>query len=575
MSKDFVKQKVGSIALDKARRQQEQLSYFTESSIQEDITIEYLEQYADRNIQTNDLFLTWVKNVFKQQNFLAFYKYHRFPAVSAQLINDDIKPQLARVFYSDDAFFRYTINGEQVEEPEEIDSKTFNDQIFKSLLFNHNDIIITDLKDVNTPFSHIVSIEKVVAIDSHDSIINRIAFQAQAEIVNKLGDLELKEGFLYIDDKAYILYATDYTIIKEVPHDLGRCPADYISSEGFSDNDPVRKSVFTYSRVPLEEYLFFNTLQKMTDPNGVIPIATVLDTKKKGGQPQDQKGLVGEPNINNMIGSQHADLNKVVNGSNSGGDLQAGTIIKIPPIKKEGGGFDMDIVQNYIKFFHAPIEALEYINKRIEEIKHNILNALIGVIPNQNNTTRNELDVRSGFVSAEDKLRSLSLQLSRVRQRTDYNKLALKFGPDAVTNEAFYGSDFFLQSDEQLYEMFKNAPNPIERRNTLVKLSKSRNKFNKEKSSRESILYSLLPYVSDADFNTSIDSEMVIPEIFQLQTRFSYWIGVFEATYGDILVFWNSNDNASDSEKLVLINNLIINIIMATLPTQPPQTEGE
>ena len=84
--------------------------------------------------------------------------------------------------------------------------------------------------------------------------------------------------------------------------------------------------------------------------------------------------------------------------------------------------------------------------------------------------------------------------------------------------------------------------------------------FNKEKAIREVILYKLLPYSSDVDFNLAVSQGRVDNKIFEFQTRFSYWIAVFESIYGNIATFWMET-NGNESEKIILLNNLINNLI--------------
>lgn len=572
MSKDFIQSKIGSDSLEKARRQQGQLSYFTESSVQEDITTEYLNTWANRKYSSDDYFLNWVKNIFKTPNFLLVYKYLRYPLSTARLVNDNIMPQLKRVFHAEDSFFNYTINGEEVASPKEINPQEFDKAIFNELLFSHNNIIVTDLADINTPYTYSVDINNVVSIYSKHSVIEKIAFTASITTVSESGEYNTINGYLYIDSKEYAFYDSDYELVKLVPHDLGRCPADYISKDSFDSYDPLRKSIFTYVRSDMEEFQFLKTLQKMADANGAIPVATKLGKRDKTKN-KDIKGKEGQPMAANLIGGQKAEFGIEVHGNSSGGDLQAGSMKNIAPIMKDGNTIDMDIVQNYFKFFHMPTESLKYIQERIQELQKTILESVIGVISNQNNTTQNELQVRSGFVSAEDKLRNFSAQLSRIRQRTDYNILALAYGKDNVSNQAFYGSKFFLETEAELYEVFKLSPNPIERRNTLLKISRTRNRFNEQAKERELILYHLLPYASDVDFKTAIDNAQVDSVTFQYQTRFNYWIGYFEADYGDIVEFWNDLGEISNSQKLIIINNLIIEIInQAIVPIQQTNT---
>ncbi len=557
MSVEFIKKPHGAKHIYKARKQQKQLSYFTRSVVQEEINETYIKNWIERKYQSDDEFLNWVKTIFRTDNFLSFFKYFRSPLASARLVNDVIKPQLSRVFYAEDSYFKYTIKGKNIEEPEELKCEGLNDELFDALLFRYNDIMVVDLESVNKPYREIVSIENVVAIESSKSVIKRIAYTAQAEY-----DGKKYEGFIYIDAENFIFYNKEYVAIKTIPHDLGVCPADYISGEAFDDCDIVRKSIFSYVREEFEEYVFLKTLQRMSEAGGVIPVVTQLKTKKNIDKGADEKGSTDkEPVFPFTVGGQKSqEFSTDVQGNNSKSLMQPGTIIEVPMIKLEGGGLDMEAVKNFINFFHAPVEPLKYLSERIESVRDSILKTVLGDMADQTNDRKNELQVKGGFVSAEDRIRALSAQLTRLRKRTDYKMLGMAFGVDNFTNDAFYGSDFFLESQETLYILFEKSPNPIERRNILKRLSKNRNRFNRERSEREVLMYELMPYSADVDFEKAIEKGAVDKITFQLQTRFNYWISVFEAQYGDIVLVWK-NTNATDSEKLVMLNNFLYGII--------------
>jgi len=84
--------------------------------------------------------------------------------------------------------------------------------------------------------------------------------------------------------------------------------------------------------------------------------------------------------------------------------------------------------------------------------------------------------------------------------------------------------------------------------------------FNREKQKREVILYKILPYASEKEFDTAINKGNMDDTTFELQSRFNYWVAQFEAFYGDITAFWDSM-TSKESEKIVLINNLLTNLI--------------
>lgn len=563
MSKEFVQKGVNKKHITEAAIQERQLAYFTQSELQTDnITANYLTQWAERNYATNDYFLTYVKSVFKTENFLFFFKYLRKPVPSAKLINNKIKPQLNRVFTAENSDFKYDVtNVDQSEIKETLNSKEFEEELFEKLLFNHNSIIVEDLDSVNInePFRYFIDIDNVKSLDHNGKRITRIAFGGCINV-----DGEKTEGFIYIDDDKYQFYDTDYELLLESIHDLGVCPADFITKNKYKDNFIVRESLFTYIREELEEYTFLKTLQKMTDPNGALPVVTKLETEL---EETDIKGDANQPNGDNIMGSKVASIFNEVN-NNQIGDTQAGTIHEIPleAIKKADGTIDMDPVKSYLNFFYLPVDALNYIKTRISDIENSIISTIIGSIDSSNNEeSKNEMQIEKSIIVLENTLIILAKNLNYITTISDYKMLALKYGKDRV-NEVFnfYGTDFFLESQSRLYNDFEKATNPIERKNILIRINKNKYKGNKDQSIRQNILYDLLPYVSDTDFeiarDTGIDSITL-----QYQLRFTYWVGIFEAQYGDIVTFYKELDT-DKATKLVTINNLILDIIKNNMP---------
>lgn len=555
MSKKFIEKKCNSSSLDLAVRQQKQISYFITSEIQEETRIDYFEQYAHRKYYTNDVFLNWVKSVFKTENFLSFYKYYRNPNPSSKLINTRVKEPLTRVFFSEDSHFNYVINGKHIERPIELESD-FERRLFDSVVFRYNDIIVHDLKDVNDPYRKFVSIDKVVSIEVERNKIKKIAYTGM--INNDNG--EPIYGYVYIDDEKYEFYTKGLELVTSEPHDYDQCPATFVVDDNF-DNDPiVKQSIFSYVRGDLEEYCFLKTLQRMTHPNGAFPIVTKVKTREINENDEDFDNNGSEPMSVKQLGSQVSQEARTTAGSGKGNVLQAGTIIETPAIEKADGSIDMELSKHFLTFYHTPVEILEYISKRIRELENDIIVYCIGDYSEGNEASMTELQVSKGFVARDDKLRWLSKTLSFSRQASDKMLLSLKYGKDQVNVDIFYGSDFFLESQDKIYDMLKKSPNAIERKTLLTRLSQRRNMFNKEKQKREVILYKLLPYSSDIDFNLAVDKERVSDEIFEFQTRFNYWVAMFESKYGNITAFWDDL-TASDSEKIDFINKLIVDII--------------
>jgi hypothetical protein len=564
MSKNFIEKRHNANALDEAVRQQKQLSYFTVSEVQEDTRVDYFDKFVERKYYTNDVFLNWAKTLLKDANFLSLAKFYRNPNPSAKLINTRIKEPLSRVFFSEDSYFNYVVNGKYVDQPIELQDG-FEERLFNAVLFSHNDIVVHDLYDINRPYREFVGIEKVISIKVDDRRIKKIAYTACIEI-----DDEKVFGYAYIDDDKYEFYNKDLDLIKTVPHDFGMCPATFVVSDRFypegHEHDPegvVKLSIFSHVRAELEEYTFLRTLQKITDTHGAFPVYTKIKTKELTTEGNDFDALNGEPMGIEQIGSQVSMEARRTGGTGGGIVMQPGTEISIPPIEKADGSIDMELAKNFINYFHAPVEILQFMDDRIKDCKDDILVSTIGNYSDRNDVSMTELQAKKGLVSIEDKLRWLSKELSFSRKNSDTMMLSLAYGKNSVKCDVFYGSDFFLETPDRLFDMFQKSPNSIERKNILIRLTQRRNMFNKEKQKREVILYKLLPYASDKEFELSVKQGMVDDQTFNLQTRFNHWIAIFESFYGDVTAFWNSME-AKDSEKIVLLNSLITNLIPNT-----------
>ena len=546
MSKDFIKAKLGSSDLAIASKQQKNLSYFTRSNVQADIDGKMIEMMCDGKFGDDPL-LSWVFVVFRKDNFRSFIKYLRFPLPSSRIVENEIVPQLERVFFSEDGFESYDVGGDDIR-PNDVGE--FTQIAFDALLYRYNDIVVHDFKDINKPFRRIINIDRVVSIESYNSIIERIAYLTFIEI-----DGDDVEGYLYMDSETYAFYDKEMEREPiEIAHDLGVCPADYVSNVPFSEeSDIVRSSIFSRSRELMEEFVFLNTLRKMTDPNGAIPIVVKLasnDVDQDSGEDSD--------NSNGISASELLPENQ---RKKNMPDLQAGNVIELPVRTKDNGEVDTGIAENFLNFFRTPVESLRYLDERLKSLRSDIVVSIIGDHGELNDDAKNELQVSKSFVSKQDRLRKFGEGLGRLRNKSDFKMLALQYGSDRVTVDMSFGTDFFIESQDDLFTLLKSSPNPIERATILKRLIANRGRGNQNRIKRDTILYRLLPFASDQDFK---EAQLIgaTDEIqIQFQLRMQFFIGIFEATYGDIVVFWTALGDMDESRKLVVINELIKQII--------------
>lgn len=556
MSLEFCKAGYFKSELALAKRQEEQLSYLVTSELQaSELSTEYLKAWAERKYQTNDYFLNFIKSVFREKNFLLFAKFIRKPLPSAKIINTKIKPQLKRVFNAEDADTRYSVNGIDTSDflpLLEIDE--FNQQLFDAYFTAHNSIAICELdaNEKNTPFRYLISIEKVRSIKpDRKGNIEKIAFFSTLEINEKN-----EKGTIYIDNQKYAFYPQDDKLPTiEAAHDLGYCPAHFISPNKYGTYWVVREALLTYIREELEEYNFLKTIQKMSEPDSSIATTVKLDV---GDDAKKQE--IDKPEVDGLIGGQQPEV-YATNPPTNSGILAAGTVFKVPPVKKEDGSFDMEIAKNLLTFHYTPIEPLEFLNKRIISIENSIISTLIGDIVNSNEESKNMLQVEKSITVLDNTLFSFAEMMNRIRTLSDTDMLNLRYGKERVKDVfVSFGTDFMVDSQVILFDSLAKAPNVIERKNILKRINLNRYKNNESQLLRNNLLYDLLPFISDADFKEGKASGIVSDINLKLQIRFDYWISKFEAIYGDIVTFYQEQDMSND-QKLIFINNILIELI--------------
>lgn len=548
--KEFIKKGYNRDQLEQAVRQQKQIQYCVVSDVQQETSVDYIKKLGSVQYSGEDPLLSWVWSLFKKDNFKSFYKYLRFPVASSSIAKDEIEKSMERVFFADDSYSKYLIRGKEVQAPEYLDTDEFPKDVFNALMYRYNDILIHDIKpdQVNEPYRYLLDLEKVVSIKVEKNTIKKIAFLASIEV-----DGKEQKGHVYLDSEimAFIRKEDSEPFI-EIPHDINACPASFVSGTPFDDHKPViRESIYSRARPLLEQYNFLTTLQLMSDSNGAFPIVVKLAADEDDQRRNDQHDL-NYPMSSNGISGHHM--------KESESDLQPGTVITAPALMKTDGTIDTSIVEKYITFFRTPVDSLEYINKRILETRKKIIETVVGDFVEQSEESKNELQVSKSYLLKQDKLRAFGRDISFCISSSDTIMMKLANGEDAKAIHSS-GTDFFIETQEDIYKQITIAPNPIEKNNLLKRLVRIRSSNNADKMHRDAILYMLLPYSTKGDFETALNYQTIGKNEILLQSKFHYFIAIFESKYGDILEFWREAGDLSDNEKLILTKDLLTLIV--------------
>jgi len=563
MSREFIKSGYNSSQIAEAQRQQRHIRSLIVSQVQKDLTENYLEKVCQPSHKHTDPLMMWVATIFKNENFKSFFKYTRYPLVSSILAKEEIEGSLARVFFSDDSFKKYIVRGEEIKAPECMCEEEWSKQLFEAMMYNYNDLIIHDLKDVNLPYREFTSIEDVVSIQVQKDTILKVAYRATMILPE---EEEATKGVIYLDDEVMAFYPDDEGKAEfVVGHDIETCPAVWVSPKAFNNEEPIiRESIFSRVRPLMEKYVFLDTLQIMAETNGAFPVVVKLDTSDDTGEESDD-GLAHD----GTGGAMAAYPTKGHKEKSPSTIMQAGSVHEVAVPQGPDGSFDTSLIRDFATFLRSPVENMEYIETKLKSVKAEIVSSIVGDYREQNKggngseAAMNEMQVSKSYISKQDRLRGLSEAMSETKMSSDTIMLRFMFGLDVFTETSF-GTDFFIETADDLYKSFKMAPNPIERGHVLNKLLRVRANNREEKYYKDKIMYSILPFQRTEDFNQAVLSGLVSLNDKILQMQFQYILTIFESQYGDLVEFFQTlkeDGQSTEAEILTVIKSLINQII--------------
>jgi len=545
---------------------EQKLSYFIQTHLNSDVYINSDVSITDTWNSANP-FISWIRSWMREENFNSFMKFLRMPLPTNSLIQDDIIPELKKVFDATNAYYDYVFSSNNVKESaNKIINKYENyyrDVIFKKLINNHNSIVITDFIDQKDPYRFIIPISSVQAIESNkDGGIKSIVFVGK--------NSENKDRWFYYTDEFYAVYIKEgEKFVEELKnnHELKECPADFISVEPLNTTQfVVRKSIFSNMLEKFENYVNYYTLQKMCLPSGALPIITHYKKNNEACGKKFQDGSKCEDGYLSSNGKMLGNKDNLIPCPycNSKTIIQAGTVIGMPvPKFGDSGEKPFDLNANFVKFHHAPVDILkwwdEFVEKKYSEIKYQ----LVGKgNEDSNGQAKNSDQIARGNQTLENTLIELSAKMSKLRKSLDSKSLKIAYGSSFKSAMIDMGTDFYLETEFELRDSLEKAIDPIDKENLISRINYSVYKNNPKQLERNSLLYKLLPYstLTDAEF-IGLNVE---PKLRELRLNFKYYIDAFEAEYGELNGFFNNyfGENVSMIQKLKIARELLIKNII-------------
>lgn len=571
--KDFLRDNKYKSEITQAIAYEKQLAYFIQTHLS-DTVFENTSTSIDNLWNSSNPFINWVKGWMIKENFASYLKFLRNPLPTAGLIQDDIVPELKKVFDSTNAYYNYAFTSNANKQSSEVlinkYADFYKDEVFQALINNHNSIVITDYVDNKEPYRFIINISDVEAIEpTLDGNIKAIVFKG----INT----DNEERYYYYTDKFYAVYkkyGEDFIEESKNEHNINKCPADFISVEPLNNEKfVVRKSLFSNLLEKFESYVNYYILQKMCIPHGAIPVITHYKQKNKpcgtkfengtscnGGYLMGASGMLGG---NDELVPCPKCNNKTI--------IQAGTVIGLPiPKFGENGESPIDLNANFVKFHYIPTDILtwfnEFVPEKYSEIKYQIIGKGVEAV---NGQAKNTDQIARGNQTLENTLIELSTKLSKLRKSLDYKMLKIAYDKSFVNCSIDMGSDFYLETEFELRDSLAKSIDPIDKENLINRINYSIYKNNPVQLERSNLLYKLLPYstITDTEF---ISMMGVDPKLKELRLNYNYYIDLFEANFGELNIFFTDyfGENISMGNKLEVARKLLLDKVVVIEPKE-------
>lgn len=513
-------------------------------------------------------FLYWVQGILPPDKFKTFVHLLKFP-VETNTIVSDIFNEFEQIFSGKNAIFKWEFTSRDYAEDfedyrdnvlkEQEKWRTEGFQVLKTMI---NSIVVVDMPSEQTtppaPYFYFLDIEEV--IDVGFTISDDLEY-----LIFKLDSPDPDKPIVACyDDKSYKVLQLDgstYNIITENPHQLGYCPAKFFYSKKMSLRDPVtRESEISKVLEKLNWYLFFYTSKKHLDLYAPYPIYSAY---REDCDYKDDKGNVCSGGILMNDDGQYVMEGNTIRkcpACSSRNIIGVGSFIEIDaPESAE----DADL-RDPIQRLDADVNSLKYNTEEVVRLGKEIFLSCAGEVQDQNDQAKNELQIKSKFESRRNILIRVKKNFDIIHKFTTDTICRLRYGNNFIDSVINYGTDWFLKTTKEYYEIYNEAKRTGATETELEEITETRLgvefRDNKNKLDRIQILRDLEPYphknIKELTELIRYYPEGINLNQFVIKLNFSNFIARFESENTNILEF---GSNIQYSEKLKIIKKQLNN----------------
>ena len=498
-------------------------------------------------------FLAFVENLIPHDKYKTFEGLFRFPVPTNELTAICFD-KLSRIFEGRDPVFMYNFTNsefaddwewyrkERLHEPDVWKTKGWD--FFKTEI---NSVLIVDLPAEQQagdrypqPYFYWLPIRDVVAFDAEPN--GQMCWIAFRQDDDKLA---------VFDDEYYRIF--DYksgalgTLLVENRHDIGYCPARFFWTEPMALEYPdVKMSPITKVLGALDWWLFFHISKQHLDMYGSYPIYTGYE--QNCDYHNDETGdYCNGGYLYNVQGEQKLDLAGLPLKCPKCGDkriIGAGSFIEIPVPQT-----DQPDLRNPVSIVSVDSASLKYNVDEEERLKNDIITTVVGT--NEEITTRdalNEQQIRANFESQSTILNRVKTGFEQAQQWVDSTVCRARYGNSFISAGISYGTEFYLQTADELRNRYKaakeNGASESELDALYSKVIETEYRNNPAMRQRLLVLADLEPYqhLTRDEVMTLKDKGIATMEDVILKLNFADYIRRFERENMNVVEFGENID---------------------------------
>lgn len=577
---DILRKPKFTAQINSVKHQESQLRVFTEELSEDELSSEYYWTQFKGKMKTRS-----------EKKYDRVIQFARFPLPVVQIC-DSILNDYYKVFEGKNKYFN--VEGDrdiprlkqwiQDNKPSKwIENEAR--QVFKN---KPSSFVVIDRKDDGTPYLINVDANRLVdaEIIDNDGRCGYIVFiHSQTAIEGK--PEQIRTLYSVYDEQSYFVYSKDtdsdaFVKVKAFKHGIGYCPAKtFIKTPSNTKNPFKRRVTFSSALSKLEDWTLFDIFRNFVDHYAPFPVTE--SPKNKCANDQCKDGKVTTEVLDQGVEGGFREIWSdcpVCEGAQKGQHIFPGTHIgiKINPDDKNNG-------QGVFRMIFPDVDKLKYTPEKLDKLELETRFKCVGV-NDLSNEAFNELQVKGSFATMESVLLRTKSELDDLYKFVVETVGKLMYKNVTLQVESNYGTEFYLVSEEDLQERYKEAKSiglPLEEQLNIYKqLVETKYKGNTTKLDRNLMLLDLDPFpMNSIEECFKLKSESVIDDFdLSLKVNFLKFISKFEnenvpiTQFGLALEYWQRIEMIK--ETLETYNQTLIDKKMErTNPGSGKGDEGE